>query len=62
MKSITLICKCGKEIKIFGKDVKEIMEKIDDSGWTDMPRPEKDICQECLEKEDANGFTESELK
>jgi len=54
MKTITLKCTCGKTKLITGKDVDEILDNIDISGWQDYP-DEKGYnanCPECLRKEE----------
>lgn len=49
MKSIVLKCYiCKKRAGFVGEDIKEILEKIDNSGWHDEPRLQNaDQCPEC---------------
>jgi hypothetical protein len=58
MKTLTLICICGKSRTFEGRNVDEILRQIDDSGWVDYPNDKKPLpsgeqhgyCPECMRK------------
>ena len=54
VKSLRLEChKCGKTRTFYGRGVTEILSKIDDSGWRDMPPEEhRDLCPKCNKESD----------
>jgi hypothetical protein len=51
MKTLTLKCvECHKIARFTGKNVDEIIAKIDKAKWRDRPKPDGDLCPDCDEK------------
>ncbi len=52
MGQVMLSCRSCSRIKIFrGKDVKEVIRKIDESGWIDRPQEQGNSCPDCAKEE-----------
>ena len=54
MKELKMVCSlCNKVNILFGKDLGEIINKLDNSGWVDSPNGDKGIkytCPDCVSK------------